>query len=636
MKWLKAAAPSTSLPPSFKFTVFGLGNRQYEHYNKMGKLVNEKLELAGGTRVYRHGEGDDDGNLEEDFDAWRSDGLWTALHAAASHAVGGASAAASGAAHAAATGVSHGAGSPPSPAARTVSSSSNSSSGVSSSPAPLPWKLVPVPAPSGIAVAPGACAPLMPPTPAHLASAASADLTSRHFFTAGPVRVHSHRELRQAPGVGFSTLHVELDLDGTGLSYRTADTAHVLPENDPALVEAVARWLNYKLDDWFTLEPRGRGATAAGAGGVGGAAATGGATADDDDDDDAAPSPLFPTPTSVRTALTRYVDLSGLPRKDLLLALAPHAKLAEDRKRLLHLGGREGKADWAAWAIAQERSVAELFSEFPSLAPPLEAFLQLAPRLQPRPYTIASSNVVAPSRVALCASVLDSPKPGPDGRRRLRGVCSNTFAWVMAEAAARSSSVGGGTTRAAARQQQQQQPAHDSCAPLLRVLIRPSTFHLPADASRPIILVGPGTGVAPMRAFCQEREALRAAGVAVGPTVMFFGCRKRSEDYVYRDEIAGWAANGTLSALHVAFSRDAEQKVGGRSSSDSFSLDVVCSLACYGTHCWVMLNHTSLKRVMFNRTRRVSPYSPCFSREHCPFRCHRWGAGVLPAVQQQS
>ena len=532
--------------------MFGLGNRQYEHYNAMGKVTNERLEAAGATRVYRHGEGDDDGNLEEDFDSWRSDGLWDAMAAAAPphpHHSHTASAAAGG-------------GGPLSPirsAAAWTGATGAPSAGTNGHASPLPgarspllraasvarfpWRLVPVPPPSSAQAAPGACVPLFHPSPAHLAAAAAADMTSRHFFTAVPAAVVVNRELRQAPSVGASTRHVELDLAGTGLTYRTADNAHVLPENDPSVVDAVARWLGYKPEEWFTLEAV-----------EGGDSDTGG--------EGEPPAPLFPTPTNVRTALTRYVDLSGMPRKELLSALAPYAKAADDRKRMLHLSSREGKAEWAEWAVAAERSTAEVFSEFPSLAPPLEAFLQLAPRMQPRAYTIASSSVVAPTRMALCASVLDAPKPGPDGRRRLRGVCSNTFQRL----AAGGGEAGGGAAapRGGAGAVSLAAGGASPGGGVLRVLIRPSTFHLPEDVTRPVILVGPGTGVAPMRAFCQEREAQRGTHGpgGVGPTLLFFGCRKRAEDYVYRDEIGAWAANGTLTALHVAFSRDTGQKVG--------------------------------------------------------------------------
>ena len=64
-RWLKAA-PAGCLAGAVRFTVFGLGNRQYEHYNAMGKLVDTRLAELGAARVYRHGEGDDEGNMEEE------------------------------------------------------------------------------------------------------------------------------------------------------------------------------------------------------------------------------------------------------------------------------------------------------------------------------------------------------------------------------------------------------------------------------------------------------------------------------------------------------------------------------------------------------------------------------------------
>ncbi|KAF0685521.1 Aste57867_22613 [Aphanomyces stellatus] len=91
--------------------------------------------------------------------------------------------------------------------------------------------------------------------------------------------------------------------------------------------------------------------------------------------------------------------------------------------------------------------------------------------------------------------------------------------------------------------------------------VRKSTFKLPSSSATPIIMIGPGTGIAPMRAFLQERQHQRNAGEAVGPTWLFFGCRRQAEDYLYQDELAAYEADGTLSQLHVAFSRDTAQKV---------------------------------------------------------------------------
>ena len=79
-------------------------------------------------------------------------------------------------------------------------------------------------------------------------------------------------------------------------------------------------------------------------------------------------------------------------------------------------------------------------------------------------------------------------------------------------------------------------------------------FRLPEDLTQPLILVGPGTGLAPFRGFLRERAALADSGAKLGPAMLFFGCRHPDQDFIYRDELEAFAAQG-LVELHVAFSR---------------------------------------------------------------------------------
>jgi len=94
------------------------------------------------------------------------------------------------------------------------------------------------------------------------------------------------------------------------------------------------------------------------------------------------------------------------------------------------------------------------------------------------------------------------------------------------------------------------------------VHVRHSNFKLPSDPSKPVIMVGPGTGVAPFRGFVQERAEQAKKGENVGETVLFYGCRKRDEDWLYKDEWDSFkAALGDKLTIFNAFSRESGKKV---------------------------------------------------------------------------
>jgi sulfite reductase (NADPH) flavoprotein alpha-component len=214
-------------------------------------------------------------------------------------------------------------------------------------------------------------------------------------------------------------------------------------------------------------------------------------------------------------------------REDVSLGLAPDMLF----ELISYITGGVSRAKAKALAKGEDPDgdaatldVLAAIEKFAKLRPDPEAFVEVLEPLRPRLFSIASSSKAGPGRVAL---TIDHVRYAIDGRERL-GVAS-TFA--------------GTALRTGDKVKAYIQRAHD--------------FALPASGDTPIIMIGPGTGVAPFRAFLQERMATKAKG----PAWLFFGHQRRATDFFYEDELSGFQAAGTLAKLSLAWSRDAEKKV---------------------------------------------------------------------------
>jgi cytochrome P450/NADPH-cytochrome P450 reductase len=159
---------------------------------------------------------------------------------------------------------------------------------------------------------------------------------------------------------------------------------------------------------------------------------------------------------------------------------------------------------------------------------PFVEYLSMLPLMTPRYYSISSSPLGEPERCSVTVGVVRGP--ALDGRGEFEGVCSNHLAGR--ELGARINAF---------------------------VKESKSGFALPDDPAQAIVMIGPGTGLAPFRGFLEERRALHARGVALGRALLFFGCRHPNEDFLYRAELEEAAARG-LVELHVAFSREGPAK----------------------------------------------------------------------------
>jgi len=220
---------------------------------------------------------------------------------------------------------------------------------------------------------------------------------------------------------------------------------------------------------------------------------------------------------SFRAALIEDYALGAAP--DMLFELIGFLVGGERRKkaRLLAKGG-DPDGDAAGF------DVLAALETFGPIHPDPEAFLECLEPLQPRLYSIASSPLVTPGEIHL---TVDAVRYAVGPRTRL-GAASTFLA--------------------------------DRLAPGQRVKVYVQAAHgfgLPADPATPIVMVGPGTGVAPFRSFMLHRRAVQAPGKAW----LFFGHQRQACDFFYRDEFEALLASGTLTRLSTAWSRDGDKKV---------------------------------------------------------------------------
>ena len=221
--------------------------------------------------------------------------------------------------------------------------------------------------------------------------------------------------------------------------------------------------------------------------------------------------------SDLRTALTCRLSIGKLSQSTLLKfqAKAESAKLA----RLIEPDNAEEREAWL-WG----REFIDLLLEFPGVVTSADDMVAMLPKLAPRLYSIASSQRAHPDEVHLTVGIVRYEAWG-----RLRGGVASTEIADRMEPGAE-----------------------------VRVYLHPNTrFRLPAEGDRPVIMIGPGTGIAPFRAFLQERRETGAAG----KNWLFFGDRRAAHDYLYREELRAFSKTGILSRIDTAFSRDQIDKV---------------------------------------------------------------------------
>lgn len=328
--------------------------------------------------------------------------------------------------------------------------------------------------------------------------------------------------------------HIELDLTASGMTYQTGDHLGIWGNNDAADVERLGALLHIKdLDEVLLLAPNPQNVIS-----------------------DTAKVP-FPTPCTIRTAMTNYVDINSFLKQYQFEILAKYA--SDPRERDLLWNYAQDRVLFIKNVESQQSTVSDILSEFPSLKLPIEVVLAgILPRIAVRYYSISSSAKEDPSLVSITAVVVRyalAQTQASDKRAIIKEGLATSWLQRLHEKQ-KSNNSNNSNSRLMGNNEL---PPH-----YVPMYIRSSNFRLPADSTKPIVMVGPGTGVAPFRAFLRERMLMAMSGKSVGPAWLFYGCRNEQSDYLYKDEFADLmikaSSQGVDLKIHTAFSRDGPKK----------------------------------------------------------------------------
>jgi len=274
------------------------------------------------------------------------------------------------------------------------------------------------------------------------------------------------------------THHVELSLEGSGLTYEPGDALGIYPANAPDVVDDLLQALHFNGEELVNVDGKD---------------------------------------ITIHDLLFRHYEVTTITRP----VMQKYALLAKN-KNLDQLLNDNHKKELNDYLYGRE--IVDLITDFPSENLSPQAFVECLRKLPPRLYSIASSLKQHPGEVHLTVAAVRYQSHG----RNRKGVGSTFLADRIGE---------------------------ETTIPVY--IDRNNNFKLPADPSTPIIMIGPGTGIAPFRAFVEEREAIGASG----KNWLFFGDQHFETDFLYQTEWLRYLKNGVLTRMNVAFSRDQTQKV---------------------------------------------------------------------------
>ncbi|XP_043951966.1 NADPH-dependent diflavin oxidoreductase 1 isoform X1 [Gambusia affinis] len=331
-----------------------------------------------------------------------------------------------------------------------------------------------------------------------------------------PARMLSNR--RVTDPTHFQDVRLlDFDISGSNIQFSAGDVVLIRPQNSEDDVQRFCQLLRLDPDSRFRLTPNG----------------------------DAPVPARLPQPCSVRHLVERYLDVAAVPRRSFFELLAAVATSDLERDKLLEFCSPAGRDQLQAYCDRPRRTALEVLADFPLTTAELEPdrLLDLIPEIQPRSFSIASSLKVLPGRLQVLLAVV---RYRTKLHRPRIGLCSNWLASLDPEQG----------------------------EVLVPLWVKRGGLRFPPDRDTPVVLVGPGTGVAPFRAALQERLSEGKSA-----NVLFFGCRSETKDFYFRSEWAAMMAAGKLQ-LFTAFSRDQVRTRPEQTGSGSDPVRCVLSCVC--------------------------------------------------------
>lgn len=292
--------------------------------------------------------------------------------------------------------------------------------------------------------------------------------------------------------------HIEFDLGNTGLKYEIGEALGIHAENDKDEVEAFIKW--YGLDPEEIVEVPSR------------------------------EDPNVYENRTIYQSLTQNIDIFGRPPKRFYEALSHFATDPKEKENLLLLGtggNQESVLEFKRRAEVDTITFADLLLEYKSAHPSFHDIVRIVNPMKRREYSIASSQKVTPNSVSLLIVTVNWVDP--QGRDRF-GQATRYLNGLK---------IGSPVT----------------------VSVKPSVMKLPPKTTQPLIMAGLGTGLAPFRAFVQERAWQKQQGMPIGDLLLYMGSRHQREEYLYGEEWEAYQAAGIVTLLGAAFSRDQPQKI---------------------------------------------------------------------------